>query len=110
MIKDLPVHLKDEILSLWDDYENILSLEAKVAKALDKLETLMQHNIGHNPEDFNYEFNLTYGKQYTNEIEILKVVREVVDEETYQRIEESRRVAWKWLIQQLKLKQIKLKI
>lgn len=93
LIKDLPVHLKDEILNLWDDYENILSLEAKVAKALDKLETLMQHNIGNNPEDFNYEFNLTYGKQYTNEIEILKVVREVVDEETYQRIEESRRVA-----------------
>lgn len=93
LIKNLPVHLKDEILSLWDDYENILSLEAKVAKALDKLETLMQHNIGNNPEDFNYEFNLTYGKQYTNEIEILKIVREIVDEETYQRIEESRRVA-----------------
>ena len=42
---------------------------------------------------FNYEFNLTYGKQYTNEFEVLKIVREIVDAETYQRIYESRKVA-----------------
>lgn len=93
LTKNLPQHLKEEILSLWDDYENIGSLEAKVSKALDKLETLMQHNIGQNPENFDYNFNLTYGKQYTNEIEVLKIVREIVDSETYQRIEESRKVA-----------------
>lgn len=93
LTKNLPTHLKEEILNLWDDYENINSLEAKVSKALDKLETLMQHTIGQNPENFNYEFNLTYGKQYTNEFEVLKIVREIVDAETYQRIYESRKVA-----------------
>ena len=35
LIKDLPVHLKDEILSLWDDYENILSLESTLDKTYD---------------------------------------------------------------------------
>ncbi len=93
LTKNLPQHLKQEIINLWDDYENILSLEAKVAKALDKLETLMQYNIGQNPHNFDYNFNLTYGKQYTNEIEVLKIIREVVDEQTYQHIEESRKVA-----------------
>lgn len=93
LTKNLPSHLKEEIINLWDDYENILSIEAKVAKALDKLETLMQHNVGQNPYNFDYNFNLTYGKQYTNEIEILKIVREVVDEQTYQHIELSRKVA-----------------
>lgn len=93
LTKNLPNHLKDEMINLWDDYENILSLEAKVAKALDKLETLMQHNVGQNPHNFDYNFNLTYGKQYTNEIEVLKIVREIVDEQTYQHIEESRKVA-----------------
>ena len=93
LIKDLPTHLKEEILTLWDDYENIESLEAKVSKALDKLETLMQHNVGQNPDDFNYQFNMTYGRKYTDEIEVLKIVREVVDADTYQRIEESRKVA-----------------
>lgn len=93
LTKDLPLHLKEEILALWDDYENIGSLEAKVSKALDKLETLMQHNIGENPQNFDYNFNLTYGKQYTNEIEILKIVREIVDVQTYERIEASRKVA-----------------
>lgn len=93
LTKNLPTHLKEEIITLWDDYENILSVEAKVAKALDKLETLMQHNIGENPQNFDYNFNLSYGKQYTNEIEVLKIVREVVDQQTYERIESSRKVA-----------------
>ena len=34
------------------------SPEAKLAKALDKLETIMQHNQGLNPADFDYRFNL----------------------------------------------------
>lgn len=93
LTKNLPEHLKNEILNLWDDYENIRSLEAKVSKALDKLETLMQHNVGQNPCNFDYEFNMTYGKKYTNEFEVLKIVREIVDAETYQKIQESRKVA-----------------
>lgn len=93
LTKNLPNHLKEEIITLWDDYENILSVEAKVAKALDKLETLMQHNIGQNPDNFDYNFNLSYGKQYTNEIEVLKIVRSIVDEQTYEHIESSRKVA-----------------
>lgn len=93
LTRKLPLHLKEEILSLCDEYEAMETLESKVAKALDKLETLMQHNAGKNPDNFNYKFNLTYGKNYTNEIEILKIVREIIDNETYEKIESSRKVA-----------------
>ncbi len=44
----LPPRLQDEILALRDEYEAAATPEAKVAKALDKLETILQHNQGKN--------------------------------------------------------------
>jgi len=58
LIAPLPQALQDEILALWDEYENATSQEAKLAKAFDKLETLLQHTQGKNAADFNYGFNL----------------------------------------------------
>lgn len=74
--------LQAEILALWDDYENAASPEAKAVKAFDKLETILQHNQGLNPPDFNYAFNLNYGKQYTNTLPLFQELREVLDRET----------------------------
>lgn len=91
--KDLPTEIKNEIIELWDDYENKLSIEAKIAKALDKLETMTQHNTGVNPNNFNYEFNLTYGLEYTNEFNLFKFIRNIVDEETILKIEQEKKVA-----------------
>lgn len=34
----------------------VVTLEAKAVKALDKLETILQHNQGLNPSDFDYTF------------------------------------------------------
>ena len=74
--------LKAEILALWDDYENALSPEAVAVKALDKLETMLQHNQGKNPPDFDYEFNLAYGKKYTDAAPLFEALRNIIDEET----------------------------
>jgi putative hydrolase of HD superfamily len=74
--------LKAEILALWDDYENALSPEAVAVKALDKLETMLQHNQGKNPPGFDYEFNLAYGKQYTDAVPLFKLLRSIIDGET----------------------------
>ena len=41
------------IEKLCFDYMNADSPEAKFVKALDKAETIIQHNQGNNPEDFN---------------------------------------------------------
>lgn len=81
--------LRSEILALWDDYENAQSAEAKAVKALDKLETLLQHNQGLNPADFDYGFNLGYGKKYTSADPVFATLRELIDQDTRQRISES---------------------
>lgn len=82
LITPLPDLLKSEFLSLWDEYEDGVSDEAKVAKALDKVETILQHNQGANPEDFDYAFNLGYGKVHTDGVPIAAALRELLDVET----------------------------
>ena len=89
LLAPLPAPLRDEITSLWDEYESAQSAEARLAKALDKLETIMQHTQGHNPADFDYRFNLTYGRQYTGDHPLLAAVRALLDEETERRARES---------------------
>ncbi len=81
----LPPALQREILELWDEYEAAGSPEAKLAKGLDKLETILQHTQGKNPADFDYAFNLAYGQQYTAADPVLAALRARLDEETARR-------------------------
>ena len=74
--------LKESCLSLWDEYTAGKTPEAQFAKGLDKLETLLQHTQGKNPETFDYGFNLSYGKSYTDLHPLLTRIRDLVDEKT----------------------------
>jgi putative hydrolase of HD superfamily len=85
LLAPLPHALQREILDLWDEYEANESPEARLAKGLDKLETILQHNQGKNPADFDYRFNLSYGRQYTSTDPVLAAVRELLDAETERR-------------------------
>ncbi len=87
----LPPEQRDEIVALWDEYEGAATLEARLAKALDKLETIMQHNQGANPPDFDYRFNLAYGRRQTDAIPLLADVRAWADAETERRARENER-------------------
>ena len=78
----LPTALEKKIIELWDDYDQVNSPEAKVAKAFDKLETMLQHTQGKNPPDFDYGFNLDYGAQYTGHDAITRKLRAIIDEDT----------------------------
>lgn len=82
LISPLPSDLGSKILTLWDDYDKAHSKEAQFAKALDKLETILQHTQGENPPDFDYAFNLTYGKKYTDLDDLTKKLRDLIDQET----------------------------
>ena len=85
LLAPLPNALRDEIASLWDEYEAATSAEARLAKGLDKIETIMQHNQGLNPPDFDYRFNLGYGRKHTADIPLVAQVRAILDRETEER-------------------------
>ena len=82
MLTILPDGISEKIYDLWKEYNECCTKEAKLVKAMDKLETIVQHNQGDNPEDFDYEFNLQYGKQYFMDNEILEYMRYIIDEDT----------------------------
>ena len=84
LLQSLPKALQDEIVELWDEYEAAQTPTAKVAKALDKLETLLQHNQGANPPDFDYLFNIGYARKFTDAVPLIAEIRKGIDEETRQ--------------------------
>lgn len=82
LLAPLPATVRQTITSLWDEYEAATSLEARAAKALDKLETILQHTQGANPADFDYRFNLGYGRAFTDGHPAIVRLRAVLDRET----------------------------
>ena len=89
LVEPLPAADQREILELWDEYEAASSPEAKLAKGLDKLETILQHTQGRNPDDFDYAFNLDYGQRYTAADPVLAALRSRLDEVTAQRARDA---------------------
>lgn len=89
----LPAALQAEILSLWEEYEAAQSAEARVVKGLDKLETVIQHNQGANPPDFDYAFNLAYGQKHTATHPVLAQIRALVDQDTLRHAQSRRQAA-----------------
>ena len=91
LLEPLPGRLRDEIASLWDEYEAAATPEARLAKALDNLETILQHTQGRNPPAFDYRFNLTYGRDHTAGDPLIVAVRDILDSETERLAQESDR-------------------
>lgn len=89
LLAPLPEELRAEISGLWDEYEAATTAEARLAKALDKLETILQHTQGDNPPGFDYRFNLGYGRDHTKGPPLIAALREVLDGETERRASEA---------------------
>ncbi len=89
LLGPLSASQRNEIVSLWDEYESASTPEARLAKALDKLETLLQHTQGANPPDFDYRFNLDYGRRFTTGDPFLAAIRQALDAETKRRADEA---------------------
>jgi 5'-deoxynucleotidase YfbR-like HD superfamily hydrolase len=88
LLEPLSPALRREILELWDAYEAAETREAILAKGLDKLETILQHNQGRNPDHFDYNFNLAYGERYTAKDPLLAAIRARLDVDTESRAKE----------------------
>ena len=89
LLEPLPAARREEITALWDEYEGATTPEARLAKALDKLETILQHTQGQNPADFDYRFNLGYGRKFTADHPVIVELRAILDAETERRAREA---------------------
>jgi putative hydrolase of HD superfamily len=85
----LPTAARQRILALWTEYEEQSSKEGRLAKGLDKLETILQHAQGRNPEGFDYAYNLTYGRKDTDAHPVLAALRARLDAATRARMGED---------------------
>jgi putative hydrolases of HD superfamily len=91
LVAPLSQSLQAEVVGLWDEYEAAETPTAKLAKALDKLETILQHTQGRNPPGFDYRFNLGYGREHTEGPPLIAAIRRILDRATEDRaLEESR--------------------
>lgn len=84
----LPADLSEDLLALWDEYAAAATPEAKIAKGLDKIETVLQHAIGANDPGFDYAFNLGYGRERTAALPLLRQIRAKADDATRARMDE----------------------
>ncbi len=88
VLKPLPQNKQIKIINLWDEFENCKTPEAQLAKALDKLEVLIQHNESNISTwiPLEYELNLTYGQEYCQYNNFIKLFRKIVDKMTKDKI------------------------
>lgn len=82
----LPDHLSQELMGIFREYEEAATATARFVKALDKAETIIQHNQGINPPGFDYEFNLRYGAEYFDSEGAMGELRAILDRDTRARM------------------------
>ena len=78
----LPQGQGSALMDLWLEYNSGETPEARLVKALDKAETILQHQQGANPPDFDHRFNLTYGAQWFVGDPKLETLRRALDQGT----------------------------
>jgi len=89
-VNSLPEKYSSEMIALYDEMAKRETVEAKVYKAIDGLEALIQHNISDLstwiPKE--YELNKTYADDKVAFSEYMKTVREEVRKDTLKKIGE----------------------
>jgi putative hydrolases of HD superfamily len=61
----------------------------KQSHALDQFETLLQHTQGKNHAEFDYRFNLEFGRRFTHGELLIKAIRAILNQETERHAEEA---------------------
>ena len=89
-VKSLPEKTAEEMLSLYAEMAKRETTEAKIYKAIDGLEALIQHNISDLSTwiPHEYELNKTYANDKVAFSEYLKEVRKEVLKDTLEKIGE----------------------
>lgn len=91
-VRTLPAPYAEEMLSLYEEMAERKTLEAKIYKAIDGMEAVIQHNISDIstwiPKE--YELNVNYANDKVAFSDYLKELREEIRKDTLTKIEESK--------------------
>lgn len=91
-VETLPSNYKEEMIALYKEMAERKTIEAKIFKAMDSLEALIQHNESDIKtwSDNEYDLNLTYADDKVSFSTFLKELRQIIREETIEKIESSK--------------------
>lgn len=93
-IASLPEPYREDLAGLFREMEEQKTLEAKIYKALDKMEALISHNEADISTwlPLEYELNLTYGKDQVQFSQYMKNLRAEINQDTLDKIEAEKSV------------------
>lgn len=91
-VKSLPEPFCTEMAALYEEMAERKTLEAKIYKAMDSLEALIQHNESDISTwlPLEYDLQMTYGNDKTDFSEYMKSLRELVRNDSIDKIENER--------------------
>lgn len=91
-VSGLPEPFASEMRELYREMEERRTIEAKIYKAMDSLEAVIQHNESSIStwEMHEYDLNLTYADDKVEFSDYLKNLREMIRQETLAKIERGR--------------------
>ena len=91
-VKSLPENYANEMVALYEEMTERKTIEAKIYKAIDGLEALIQHNISDLstwiPKE--YELNKTYAYDKVEFSDYLKELRDEIKKDTLEKIEKGK--------------------
>ena len=91
-VKSLPGNYANEMIALYEEMTERKTVEAKIYKAIDGLEALIQHNISDLstwiPKE--YELNKTYAYDKVEFSDYLKELRDEIKKDTLEKIEKGK--------------------
>ena len=92
-VASLPGDIAKEMLSLYDEMEKRETLEAKIYKAVDGLEAVIQHNLSDISTwlPLEYELNMTYADDKVAFSEYRRALREEIRKDTLAKIDAAGR-------------------
>ncbi len=91
-VNTLPEPYAGEMADLYKEMNALQTTEAKIFKALDNMEAVIQHNESDIStwSDNEFELNLTYGNDKVEFSPYLKELRQAIREETINKIKEGK--------------------
>ena len=91
-VASLPAPYDTQLAALYEEMDALQTQEAKLYKALDKLEAIIQHNEAdiQTWQPLEYDLNLTYADDAVAFSPYLRQLREAIREDTKKKISENR--------------------